>query len=65
VRAPRRSTSVDQHFSKSLLCASRTVSEEGGGLNELNVAILAISAVESCMLVCLGFIHTLDIIITF
>jgi len=47
VRAPRRSTSVDQHFSKSLLCASRTVSKEDGGLNELDVAILAISAVES------------------
>ena len=49
VRARRRrgNTSVDQHFSKSLLCASRTVSEEGGGLNELDVVILAISAVES------------------
>ena len=46
MRAPRRSTSVDQHFSKSLLCASRTVSEEGGGLNELDVAVLAISAVD-------------------
>ena len=46
MRAWRRSTSVDQHFSKSLLCASRTVSEEDGGLNELDVTVLAISAVE-------------------
>ena len=55
MRARRRSTSVDQHFSKSLLCASRTVSEEGGGLNELDVAVLAISAVDLfvCLFVCL------------